>query len=94
LFEKIEYQRMDELIRLLQQFESDTSLTYSEDEFISNTEIGAIASDILIDKDGSCNWDNIIILDSNGFSVIPIEKDSFGWLIGGILTKKGIITYG
>ena len=85
---------MDELIRLLQEFENDTSLTYSEDEFISNTEAGAVASSLLIDEHGQCNWENIYILDKNGFSVVPIEKDSFGWLIGGILTKKGIITYG
>ena len=85
---------MDELIHLLQQFENDTSLNYEEDEFISNTEAGACASGILIDEHGQCDWENINILETKGFCVIPIEKDSFGWLVGGIVTKKGIITYG
>jgi hypothetical protein len=85
---------MDELIRLLQEFENDTSLTYDEDEFVANPEAAAAASNVLIDDEGKCNWENIKILETIGFYVIPIEKDSFGWLVGGIVTKKGIITYG
>jgi hypothetical protein len=85
---------MDKLLQLLQDFEANADSTYDEDEYITNTEAGSLASSILIDQDGNCNWDNIHILEKNGFSVFPVEKDSFGWLIGGIATKKGIITYG
>jgi hypothetical protein len=85
---------MDELLRLLQEFETNTEILYDEDEYISDSNIAATASAILIDEEGNCNWENIHTLETNGFSVIPIEKDSFGWLIGGIVTKKGILTYG
>jgi hypothetical protein len=85
---------MDELVQLLQEFENDTALTYAEDEFVPNTKAGAVASSVLIDEYGQCNWENIVILEKFDFYVIPVEQDSFGWLIGGILTKKGIITYG
>jgi hypothetical protein len=33
-------------------------------------------------------------LKQNGFKVFPLEKDSFGWLIGAVTTNKGIITFG
>jgi hypothetical protein len=85
---------MDKFIQLLQEFENDTSLEYDYDEFIANTHIGEVASRLLIDKDGRCNWENINTLKEKGFSAVPLEKDRFGWLIGGIVTKKGIITYG
>ena len=85
---------MNELIRLLQEFENNTEILYGENEYISDSTIEGVASTILIDEEGKCNWENVNILSNHGFSVIPIEQDSFGWLIGGILTKKGIITYG
>ena len=85
---------MEELLHRLQQFESDTSVPDSESDFVKNVDIEAAACSVLIDEDGQCHWDCIRLLETAGFSVIPIEKDSFGWLIGEILTTKGIITYG
>lgn len=85
---------MDELIQLLKQFEMNVPLTANKYDFISNLDIEALASHLLINECGECNWMNIDVLEENGFSVIPIEKDSVGWLIGGIVTTKGIITYG
>jgi len=85
---------MEELLQRLQQFETDTSVPDSETDFVENADIEAAACSVLIDEDGQCRWDCIHVLETAGFSVIPIEKDSFGWLIGGIVTTKGIITYG
>jgi hypothetical protein len=31
---------------------------------------------------------------NSNYDVFPIERDRFGWLIGGIQTSKGIIAYG
>lgn len=85
---------MDELIRLLQQFENDISIIHDRDDFILDEAIQALACELLITKDGTCNLENISILEKNGFYVEPIDEDSFGWLVAGILTKNGIITYG
>ncbi len=85
---------MDTLLLLLKQIEDDSSVTTTPDDILPNREIEDIANRVLITDDGECDWDAIDILKQNGFRVIPIERDRFGWIIGGILTKKGIITYG
>ena len=53
--------------------------------------IGDLAETLFITKNGTCHWDNIHNL---GYKVFALEKDRFGWLIGALETKKGIITYG
>jgi hypothetical protein len=65
-----------------------------EEKDILLTDIDILADKALITKDGHPNFDNNQILKENGFDVFPVERDSFGWLIGGIRTEKGIITYG
>jgi hypothetical protein len=44
--------------------------------------------------DGQCHWDHIHQLELAGYPVKALSKDSFGWLMGGIHTKKGIVRYG
>ncbi len=86
------------LIGYLKQLESDESLQNSgkilsyDNDTVYNA--ACIATSVLIDEGGSCEWENITILKDNGFYVFPLEKDRFGWLIGGISTNKGIISYG
>lgn len=53
-----------------------------------------LANKFLITNEGKCHGDNIELLEDYGFDVYPIERDSFGWLIGGIKTSKGVIMYG
>ena len=45
-------------------------------------------------EDGNISYGNIAILEEDDINVFPVEKDRFGWLIGGIQTNKGIITFG
>jgi len=85
---------MEAFLDMLLALENDESITHDKNEFIKHTELEESACVLLIDSDGKCDWSNISILKSAGFDVIPIERDSFGWLIGGIVTNKGIITYG
>ena len=35
----------------------------------------------------------ITIFEDNGIKVKPLESDSFGWVTGGVCTKKGIIVF-
>ena len=85
---------MESLLQLLVKFENDTSISHDKNDFIKHREIEQFACELLVDAEGRCNWENISILKDAEFNVIPIEKDRFGWIIGGIVTKKGIITYG
>ena len=89
---------MDHLINLLKKLEADETLI-PVDECITDhhplvDEISNKAELYLITNGGFCNWENINILKEVGYSVFPLERDSFGWLIGGISTSKGIIAYG
>ena len=58
------------------------------------TEIIELANKHLITDKGYCNWYNINFLKEKGFNVFPVERDSFGWMLGGISTSKGVIVYG
>jgi len=57
-------------------------------------EIIMLADTLLIDDNGYCNWEHINFMKNSNYDVFPIERDRFGWLIGGIQTSKGIIAYG
>lgn len=85
---------MEAFLQLLVAFETNASVHHNETEYIRNREIEESACELLVDSNGHCHWSNISIVKSAGFNVIPIERDRFGWVIGGIVTKKGIITYG
>ena len=90
---------MDELIELLKKIEDDADISGSEFDVLSDNHpnvyhASSLAELLLITPEGRCDWKNIRELKSNGYAVAPLEKDSFGWLIGGIETSKGVIAYG
>ena len=58
------------------------------------TRIIDLCDTYLVNEKGGCNWDNIDILEQNGYYVGPGEQDRFGWLTGIISTKKGDIIFG
>lgn len=89
---------METLIELLRKVEEDDTIqkqgTYLDPEIPIIDEISNLAERFLITKGGFCHWSNIHFLEDMGFKAFPLERDSFGWLSGGIQTKKGVITYG
>jgi hypothetical protein len=56
--------------------------------------VSFLAEEVLITNTGQCSWHNIEALRNAGYEVFPIERDSFGWLIAGIQTTCGVVTYG
>jgi len=88
---------MDILLQLIQQIENDPNIEcveYVPIRLPVVMEIQSIAEDVLITEKGTCNWENIKILEKNNIHVFPVEWDVGGWIVGGISTTKGIITYG
>lgn len=85
--------RLEKLITLLKELNA-SDLPDDYDNYIKNNEIEILACDTLVGSKGECLWDNHRILNTNGFSVFPGERDRFGWLTGCIQTEKGIIVYG
>lgn len=88
---------MDSLVKLIRNLEYDNTIIYSR--YLSHNipcvkNISHLACNLLITDEGDCNWKNIEYLKKKGYNVNPIESESFGWLIGGIFTSKGVITYG
>jgi hypothetical protein len=61
---------------------------------IEESAVSPLATDALVTGDGRCNWSAISEVKNNGFDVFPLERDSFGWLVGGIKTRRGIVAFG
>lgn len=60
-------------------------------------DIGVIADSVLITPEGQAHYTNhnvLSTLTAGKYTVKCLEKDSFGWLVGGIVTPKGIVLYG
>lgn len=88
---------MDRLLVLLSTLEqSDITprefLTTEHWEEIS--EIEYLLERVCITSDGSIDHDVVETMRKKGYPIYPVERDSFGWLIGGVLTTKGTITFG
>jgi hypothetical protein len=87
---------MDKFLAKIKELDEST-LEFSDYLSTSNplvSEIAGMADTFLIDNEGHCNWTNIETMKDNKYDVFPIERDRFGWVIGGIQTSKGIIAYG
>jgi hypothetical protein len=90
---------LDILLSLLKQIDENNDIKdYGDNVILSDnpivTEAIHIAEDLLITGMGLVNWAAVDVLSYNGYSVFPMERDSFGWLIGGISTNKGILVFG
>lgn len=89
---------MESFLSLLKTLEEDECIEESDfclsQEIPIVSEISHLADDFLIDGGGRCNWENIHLLEDYGYQVFPLERDNFGWLVGGIQTQKGVIAYG
>ena len=83
---------MEKLLAKLQELDA-SNLKYlsSDDELVM--EIAQLANQELI-CNGQCHWEHIHQLNEAGYPVRKLSGDSFGWLMGGIYTKKGIVRYG
>lgn len=89
---------MEQLVKLLNALEDATEIDGTH-EFLSMdipivAEISRRADELLITPEGKCHWDNIADLMVYGYQAFAIEKDGFGWVVGGISTQKGVVTYG
>ena len=87
---------MDQIIFLINWIElSDIQPSeYLTHDYPEVRELTDLANKHLITDKSECNWYNINFLKEKGFNVFPVEQDSFGWMLGGISTSKGVIVYG
>jgi hypothetical protein len=88
-----------QLIEALQILEETPNIKLFDEEYIVRDNPAAldasnIAENVLITTTGNTDWISVNLLCKAGYQVFPVEKDGFGWLIGGINTSVGILTYG
>ena len=92
------YFKMERLIELIKLIDDSSEIVVVEylgettHEYVN--EVRSLLDHLFIDDDGHCNWENFKIANANNIYPFAIEQDRFGWLIGAIETKKGLITYG
>jgi len=90
---------VDKLVQLIKELEEidvepNECGIYEQETHPLVVKISYLAVDVLIDRNGKCNWDLLDEMSVAGYPVFPIEKDRFGWLVAGIQLKNGIISYG
>lgn len=92
--------RLQKLLNMLKGIENDTIPhrvevdEYDKGLYVICEQVEDLAGELLIGESGRCNWVSINYLRDNGYRVYPVDRDSFGWLVGGIKTKKGLVTFG
>ena len=89
---------MEQLVTLIQELEaSDVEpRLYLQNEDHPNVRTIALALQTLcITEGGNINLDVCDQLRKTyGYELYPVERDRWGWLLGGLDTKKGTITFG
>lgn len=83
---------METLIASLRSLEADDYIERDDilDDYDVVRDIRNQLEALLIPVD----WERILHLRRYGYRVFPFEYDSWGWLIGAVQTKKGIILFG
>ena len=77
------------IISLLNKIDEDESIDINNNIIVKA--VIYLADDCLT---GDENYCNIEYIRKSGFDVFAGEQDRFGWLIGCIQTKRGIIVFG
>ena len=94
-----EEKKMDELIKKLDEFFSDPD-NFDKEGYASDTDCG---DDIdpygTLVKDNICvPYSKICYMRDRGYEVVCLERDSFGWLMGGISKvvdgRRLLLTFG
>lgn len=93
---------MEKLLKALEKLYSEQNNFYQEDGWTGfnksdlYNEVVNLCDEYLITNDGQCNWNNIVILQNNGYDIFAGEKDSFGWLTGCVQkdNDERVVIYG
>ena len=77
----------------------NTYLFNSKDQLRGYTlinNVSLLAEEVFITSDGQVNYEHIeyVCKSNKNYNIYPLEQDRFGWLIGGIETEKGVISFG
>ena len=88
---------MDKLVLLLTELEGSNIKPkeyITEDDYIPIKDIRDLLCELMITENGHVDWENREKLLDAGWCIYPFEQDRFGWLLGGLVTKKGDIVFG
>ena len=89
---------MESLVALIRELE-DSDL--QERPYLANTDhpnvstIAHMLEELFITAGGHMNYDlKDKFMEVYGYELYPVEKDRWGWILGGLQTSKGTIVFG
>lgn len=89
---------MDKLVKLIKQVE-DSDIP--EQQFLSNEDhplvpqIVVMLDELFITEGGHIDFDaKDKFMAEYGYELYPVEHDRWGWILGGLITEKGVIVFG
>jgi hypothetical protein len=89
---------MEQLATLVQELEASDldPRPYLQDEDHPNVQIvGILLETIFITPGGNIDLDaRDKLREMYGYELYAVERDDWGWILGGLRTKKGTITFG
>jgi len=90
---------MDELIKKLDEFFSDPNNFDEEGDARDDaSDISGDVYDTLVRDNIGVPYSKIAYMDDHGYEVVCLERDSFGWLLGGISKvvdgQRRLLTFG
>lgn len=89
---------MDTLVSYIKQVESSALPVrqyLEESDHVAIPIIVRMLEELFITAGGHLNYDaRDVFLRTYGYELYPVERDSFGWILGGLSTAKGTIVFG
>jgi hypothetical protein len=89
---------MDALIALVKEIETselEERPYLTNDDHPNVSTVARMLEDIFITAGGHMNYDlKDVFMETYGYELYPVEKDRWGWILGGLQTSKGTITFG
>jgi hypothetical protein len=84
------FDKVSKIIHLLKMIDEDETIDIKKNHPLIDAVIN-LADDCLT---GDEDFKNIVTIRESGFDVYAGEQDSFGWLVGCIELKRGVIMFG
>lgn len=89
---------MEALVALIQELENSDLQErpyLTADDHPNVPKITHMLEQIFITAGGHMNYDlKDKFMDVYGYEMYPVEHDRWGWILGGLMTNKGTITFG
>lgn len=89
---------MEKLVKLIKEVEDSDipeQLHLSSEDHCLVPQIVVLLEELFITAGGHIDFDaKDKFMETYGYELYPVEHDRWGWILGGLITKKGVIVFG